>query len=445
MSAESKILAAKVTIGMEHAFWGSLMGHLTFKSDLTCPTAWTDGRTLGYNPVFIDSLSHDGVVAVIAHELDHCAKGHMYRREGRDPKTWNIACDKANNGDLRKEFKLPDGVVYPEGDEEGKSAEWIFARLKDNQTPPPQPEPEPEDEPEDKPGDPGTESGDASEDEDGEPGNEPGDGEGDEPGEGDGEGDTEGDGDASGDSTEDGEGDGQGNPTPGDGDPLGEVRDAPTQPDGDGNEPISEDEWKQLTAEALQASKLMGHSLGEGMERGIRDALKPRIDIRSLLLRFFQDRTNGDYTWTRPSTRYLPMGIYLPKLESTAMGEVAIMVDTSGSVDVYSLAYARSIVESVIEETSPAAVTVYYADDDVKRIDRFERGDALQWQPKGNGGTDFRPALAAIEDEGQAVCMLCITDLYGTFPDVPPSIPVLWLSTTEGLNAPFGETIYVDR
>jgi hypothetical protein len=52
--------------------------------------------------------------------------------------------------------------------------------------------------------------------------------------------------------------------------------------------------------------------------------------------------------------------------------------------------------------------------------------------------------------EGTAVCAVCITDLEGTFPDVPPSFPVLWLVpktpwTREEVTAPFGETIHFDN
>jgi predicted metal-dependent peptidase len=87
-----------------------------------------------------------------------------------------------------------------------------------------------------------------------------------------------------------------------------------------------------------------------GLARSVQQALKPRIDVRSLLLRFFSERSTGDYSWTRPNSRYLSQGLYLPALESKALGEVAIMVDTSGSVNEVSLSYARSIVESVIDE-----------------------------------------------------------------------------------------------
>jgi predicted metal-dependent peptidase len=370
--AEKRVSAARTALVLDQPFWGTLALSLTPKEDPTCRTAWTDGRSLGYNPDFIASLSHAETVGLIAHEVSHCALGHPWRRDGRDPKQWNIACDYAINGDLLESgFSLPKGGLSPDATQLGKSSEWIYARL-------PQPQPQPQG----------------------------------------------------------GQG-GQGQPQPGN-DPAGEVRDAPTGPDENGEPAPTEGEWKQRTAEALQAAKMQG-SLPGGLARLIENSLDKRVDVRSLLLRFMTERTRADYSWNTPNSRYIAHGLYLPALQSISLGEVAIMVDTSGSVDTQSLAYARRIVEDVISECSPSACTVWYADAKVCHVARFEQGEPLVWEPEGGGGTDFRPALRAIEDEGTAVCVLCITDLCGTFPD-GCSLPVLWLATTDRV-APFGETI----
>jgi predicted metal-dependent peptidase len=383
-SALSKITAARVSLLRDNPFFGYLALNLKVILDPTCKTAWTDGRSLGFNPEFAESLSHDRLTAVVGHEVMHCACGHPWRRAGRSMPTWNIACDKAINEELVKAgFTLPDGALYPSGDESGKSAEWIFARMRQ----------------EDKPGQ------------------------------------------------------GQGQPQPGQGepggpadepDPLGEVRDAPTGPDAQGEPAPSEQMWKERAASALTHAKLAGKVPG-GMERVVKQALRPRVDVRSLLLRFFTDRAASDYSWTRPNTRYLSQGLYLPSLESRSLGEVAIMVDTSGSIDDTALGTARAILESVIEECNPSAVTLYFADAEVKHVERIEAGAPITWTPKGGGGTDFRPALEAIEIDGGPVCIVCITDLEGTFPDAAPAIPVLWLSTSERITAPFGETVYIDE
>lgn len=370
MTAQSKMTAARTSLVLESPFFGTLALSLTMRADDTCQTAWVDGRTLGYNPAFIDTLSHDKVTALVAHETMHCALGHPWRRDGRNMQGWNIACDMVINSDLRKAgFSLPNGALYSSGDEIGKSAEWIFARVNQEDRPDPQ---------------------------------------------------------------------GQNKP-----DPLGEVRDAPTGPDGDGEPAPSEQEWKQRAASAMQQAKMAGKMAG-GIARDVQAALKAKVDLRSLLLRFFSERSNSDYSWMRPNSRYLAQGLYLPALESRELGEVAIAIDTSGSVNAVSLQYARAIVESVIEELSPAAVTVYYFDSEVSSVDRFQRGDSLTWKPQGGGGTDFSPVLSQIERDGSMVCAVIITDLEGPFPESIPNLPVIWLSTEEG-TAPFGETVYLDR
>jgi len=381
MTAQSKMTAARTDLVLSQPFFGSLALSLKFKEDSSCETAYTDGRVLGYNPAFIDSLPHDKITALVAHEVFHCAMGHPWRREARDMKNWNIACDYSINSELKDSgFTLPAGSLFPS--EPGKSAEWHYARVQQ------QP---------DNPQGNGTGQG---------PGSSPQAGKG----------------------------------TP---DPLGEVRDAPTSADADGDPAPTEQEWKQKAAQAMNAAKMCGKLPG-GLARTVKDSLKAKIDVRSLLMRFFSDRCNSDYSWSRPNSRYVASGLYLPALESRELGEIAIGIDTSGSVSAESLSYARSILESIIEELSPLAVNVYYFDSKVSSVDRFDRGDTLTWKPTGFGGTDFRPVLSEIEREGSAVCAVIITDLEGPFPETC-NLPVIWLSTEAGNSAPFGEVVYLDR
>ena len=338
MTARNKVTSARTSLILENPFFGALSLGLKIVEDTTCKTAWTDGRSLGYNPAFIDGLSHSQCTALIAHEVMHVCCGHPWRRDAREFKNWNIAADRAINSELRESgFTLPEGALFPNAGETGKSAEWYYAREQSK----PQPQPQP------------------------------------------GKGKPQ---------------QGQGTPQPGKGtpDPLGEVRDAPTTPDAEGDMP-SEQEWKQKAAEALNSAKMAGKMPG-GLSRLVKDALKPRIDIRSLLLRFFSERSTGDFSWNRPNPRYICSGLFLPALESKALGEVAVMVDTSGSVSTQALAFACGILEQVLDETQPAGVTLYFVDTDIHGTHRMERGDPLTWQPKGGGGTNFTSFFRKLED-----------------------------------------------
>jgi predicted metal-dependent peptidase len=62
-----------------------------------CPTMQTDGRRLEYNTDFVARLSLSATKAIVLHEVGHVISQHNHRRDGRNPKGWNIACDLALN------------------------------------------------------------------------------------------------------------------------------------------------------------------------------------------------------------------------------------------------------------------------------------------------------------------------------------------------------------
>ena len=253
MSAKDKLISARASLVLDEPFFGSLVLGLALKEDASTPAAWVDGRSLGYNPKFIDSLSHGQIVALLAHEVMHCAAGHPWRRDARDHKKFNAACDKAINSLLVDAgFKLPNDVLMPNGDEQGKSAEWIYSRL---------PDPAPQ------------EDGQQDQDQDGQQQPEDGEGQG------------------------DGDGDGDGEP-----DPQGEVRDAPTDADADGEPAPSEADWQQATQQAALQARAQGKLPG-GMARFAGEAVKPRVDWKSALRRFVQTYAASDFSWKQPNRR----------------------------------------------------------------------------------------------------------------------------------------------
>ncbi len=86
-----------------------------------------DGKTLYYNPDFWNSLSREEKIAVQIHELLHIVNQHSKRRETRNWKIWNIACDRAINYQIIScGYRLPQGALPGEND----SAENIYRRLE---------------------------------------------------------------------------------------------------------------------------------------------------------------------------------------------------------------------------------------------------------------------------------------------------------------------------
>jgi predicted metal-dependent peptidase len=66
-------------------------------------TACTDGTRILLNPDYFKSLNPQEQVALLKHEVLHVAFEHNFRRGGRRPKRWNIACDYIVNQIIKKE------------------------------------------------------------------------------------------------------------------------------------------------------------------------------------------------------------------------------------------------------------------------------------------------------------------------------------------------------
>jgi predicted metal-dependent peptidase len=57
----------------------------------------TDGYNIFINIEFVQTLTEDEVIGVLAHEVMHCVLGHIDRRGTRNQEIWNIAIDFATN------------------------------------------------------------------------------------------------------------------------------------------------------------------------------------------------------------------------------------------------------------------------------------------------------------------------------------------------------------
>jgi predicted metal-dependent peptidase len=130
MDTLKKFQKARAGLILDHPFFGSLALRQTLKEDPTCETAWTDGKTMGFNPDFIEKLTLAETKGLIAHEVMHVAAAHNSRRNGRNKSKWNKAGDYAINDMLiASGFVLPASGLVGFGSEE--SADSIYSKLPD--------------------------------------------------------------------------------------------------------------------------------------------------------------------------------------------------------------------------------------------------------------------------------------------------------------------------
>lgn len=131
MDAMQSMSAARRALVLDNPFFGVLSLKLEMIEDNSEDTMATDGKCLFFNAEFVHSLTQQERVGVVAHEVMHCANGHIWRRENRDAEKWNEACDYAINPIVVKAgLTLPQGALL-DASFEGKSAEEIYAVRRD--------------------------------------------------------------------------------------------------------------------------------------------------------------------------------------------------------------------------------------------------------------------------------------------------------------------------
>lgn len=166
------------------------------------------------------------------------------------------------------------------------------------------------------------------------------------------------------------------------------------------------------------------------------------------LHRYMKGLSKGEYNSAKMNRRSLRShGYFSPLLLTEALQEVVIMIDTSGSC--FSKRQQKEFcaqVNSIFEETKPAVTRTYYFDTEIYEGSIQDFGDfEFISKPKGGGGTDFRCIFSFLEhEEMHPEIVVIFTDLCGSFPDILPEFPVIWVSTQEG-EVPFGEVLYIEE
>ncbi len=233
---------------------------------------------------------------------------------------------------------------------------------------------------------------------------------------------------------------GQGTPQPGQG--WGDFTSPGPEDSADAKESLRE--WQDNAADAMKAAQSAG-KMPAGIKREIDSALAPKADWKALLRRFMTDQVRSTPTWSKPNKRFFP-ALYLPGKLKDGMGAIAIMVDTSGSIDSATLGVFAGEINAIIADCAPAMVHVIYCDADVNHVDSYDAGEEVTLRPHGGGGTDFRPAFEYADKESWPLaCAVYLTDMCGTFPTHAPEYAVLWAAYgASGITAPWGETVKID-
>ncbi|MEZ4599818.1 MAG: VWA-like domain-containing protein [Syntrophotaleaceae bacterium] len=376
MKKSAKLDKAIARMVLDHPFFATLLLRLKLREDRDIKTASTDGRQIRYNPGFIDKLTIDQTVFVLAHLVMHVAHFHPLRRGARNPGRFNQAGDYAINGILKDAgLSLLPSAYYHKAFE-NLSAEQIYDRLP---------------------------SGSGSEDERVERESEEDLKENDDPG------------------------------------GCGGFEDAKTEYGKSMTKAERQREEAEITVaiqQAAQAARAQG-KLPRGIERLVTELVHPVLDWREMLRSFIDHTARNDYSWRHPNRRHIAAGIYLPSFRSSGLRPLVLAIDTSGSIGQRELNQFQAELNDILE-SYPSTVNVVYCDSQISDTQSISPDDfPLQLKGSGCGTTDLCPPFEwAMENVPDAGCVIYLTDLMGPTPEIDPGIPTLWVSTTKDQDLP---------
>src|SRR6056297_1491990 len=419
--ARETLIKARMGLLFKHPFFGQLALRLTLTpaDRKWCPTAATDGKKFYYNPAFIANLDDKENVFLVGHELGHCIYEHMIRRGGRDPKLYNIAGDYIINNMLDtemvqgKDYARVITYVKPFLDHkyDGWSSEEVYDDLLEQQQNGGKPE----------------EDGDLI--------------------------DVHIDMTAGGG---DGDGDGDGVEVEGAGAGQGDE-------DGDGKGlagkpgPMSEEEQKQLSNEMKDALIQAAQSSGAGkvpgdIKRMIKDLLEPEMDWREIIRAQIESSLKSNFTFMRPNRKGWHMGAVLPGMDRDMMIDIALCIDTSGSISQQMLTEFVSEVAGIMEQYEDYRIRIWQFDTRVYGYDEFTHDDGreiTEYEIKGGGGTDFMANWTYMKEkeiEPDQFIVFTAGMPCGSWGDPDYCDTVFLINPVYGKpEAPFGQTVYYER
>ena len=187
--------------------------------------------------------------------------------------------------------------------------------------------------------------------------------------------------------------------------------------------------------------------------RWANELLNPQIDWKRELAGMMRSSLatvlgRKDYTYARPSRRQSSMAIHdpefiLPSMRKPAPPTIAIIIDTSGSVQDKEITEFLSEVDGIASANGIAqGITVIPCDSQVGAVQKIRSISGIaDIKLSGGGGTDLRVGIAAAESlKPQPKIVIVLTDGYTPWPEsIDPHIEklIICCSVTESVaNAP---------
>ena len=385
-----KLITARVALLINSPFFGNLATRLKLiNADEWCTTAATDGRKFYYNTEFIKSLPDRQVEFLVGHEVLHVVYDHFGRRGERDPQLWNIASDYCVNSDLVK-HKV--GDIIPNALYAPKYNDWSAEQVYDDLLK------------KVNKIDVGKLSKQLIDDH------------------------------------------------------LDEDGDSKYSDNEGGRPELSKEERAVIRDEVKEALLNAVHTVSiedipGNIRRLVNKITEPKLNWRELISQRIQSLVKDDYTWMRTSRKGWHMDAVMPGMKNKETVDVAISLDSSGSISTEMLQDFLGEVRGLMEEFDDFRISIWCIDDKVYNFQVFTPDNINEfddYEIMGGGGNTFEENwrfMRKIDIAPQLFIMF--TDGYPCPNWCAPGDEIycdtmFLLHSTDSIVAPFGTTFYYE-
>ena len=172
--------------------------------------------------------------------------------------------------------------------------------------------------------------------------------------------------------------------------------------------------------------------------------LNPKLPARKILHKYLNAYTKNDYSFRKPNRRFFPQH-YLPTLYSENLGDIAIAVDTSGSVTDEEFQQFISETAGILRMMKPTKISFIQFDTAIKSVNEVRSvKDLMDIQFTGRGGTVITEVIDWINQNKPQVTLV-FTDGEFRFRGENTRNDVIWLiHNNTRFSSPFGKVIHYE-
>ena len=214
--------------------------------------------------------------------------------------------------------------------------------------------------------------------------------------------------------------------------------------------PLDQNQQQQVintVVQAVQQAKLAGQpgAIPGDVEVILKHFLEPVIPWQQLLMQYFTDMLDEDYTWARPNRRHTD--IYLPSrfTDDGRLEHLIYFLDVSGSISDEDILRFNSEVKYIQEQLDPEKLTLVQFDTRIQNVKEFTSGDPFdEIKVVGRGGTCLIPVRDYIEKHKPTAAVV-FSDMWVTpMEQLTEDIPVIWaVYNNPSATVPFGRMVHI--